>query len=310
MSAPLTLAALSADVRALLVERYEQWQSSVPWYRKAAAPVEEVPLYVSLERLIREQATELAALRADLRAEDDGVENLRADLARERHERETERRDARAELDRERTERRACFDRKNELSHETIALRAELAAAYAQRDRQREKADTASRLYLEKQSEWARFLFRIMRCSAESGVKLPTDDEEAAGRTLDVFVREIARGYRRARLMLALLEGERETWRSEALLYREGVVWNVDCLGCAGLLTKLRAAEEANERTGAELAAPLGGDDGVIASIEQMHREDANPQACLVPPEGWVCSRPRGHGGPCAASPFDEGGRP
>jgi hypothetical protein len=59
MGAPLRMGMLSDGVRVRLRERYEQWQATGPWYRRAPEPTEEVSLYLSLERLIREQMGEL-----------------------------------------------------------------------------------------------------------------------------------------------------------------------------------------------------------------------------------------------------------
>jgi hypothetical protein len=59
MGAPLRMGMLSDGVRARLRERYEQWQTALPWYRRAPEPTEEVSVYLSLERLIREQTAEL-----------------------------------------------------------------------------------------------------------------------------------------------------------------------------------------------------------------------------------------------------------
>lgn len=171
---------LAADTVAWLRERHPQWQAARPWYRQGPVPVEVVPVYLSLERAIRE-------------------------------------------------------------------LRAELADAYAQRDRQRDKADVASRLYLDKQSEWARDMFRMVRYAAESGVKLPTDEEEAAGRTLDVFVREIARGYKRARLALVALQQRRDVDRWEIQQYRDTICLETTCTNCAQLLLKMHELEDGPE---------------------------------------------------------------
>lgn len=41
------------------------------------------------------------------------------------------------------------------------------------------------------------------------------------------------------------------------------------------------------------------------APIETFIRKH-DPHACPVPPDGWTCSRPRGHVGPCAASPEND----
>lgn len=60
MAPPLRMDLLSTDVRAFLRERYEQWQTTVPWYRRAPEIVEEAPLYLALERLIRELRAKLA----------------------------------------------------------------------------------------------------------------------------------------------------------------------------------------------------------------------------------------------------------
>ena len=57
------------------------------------------------------------------------------------------------------------------------------------------------------------------------------------------------------------------------------------------------------ERQGTELMQRLAATEMERQSLEQRLAEIG---PCDVPPEGWVCSRPKGHSGPCAATEVGE----
>lgn len=43
----------------------------------------------------------------------------------------------------------------------------------------------------------------------------------------------------------------------------------------------------------------------IVAAMEEHIAEfPAGPETCTKPPEGWRCTRPKGHEGPCSAVPI------
>ena len=54
-------------------------------------------------------------------------------------------------------------------------------------------------------------------------------------------------------------------------------------------------------------AQSLSARDWSVAELiaEKLDAEAApEPESCTVPPEGWYCTRQKGHEGPCAAHPM------
>lgn len=67
------------------------------------------------------------------------------------------------------------------------------------------------------------------------------------------------------------------------------------------------AQGEANQymlfRDGRWFAAVQMNGEQLVAEQEVFFSSIATPHKCLLPPEGWTCSRRAGHSGPCAATP-------
>jgi hypothetical protein len=105
-------------------------------------------------------------------------------------------------------------------------------------------AEQDAALYRKKHEEWTRGFVAVMQAAMASGLSLPTAEEEAAGRTIVVFVREIATGYRRARLALEMLRSDRDLRREEANDYSRAICFETTCLGCARLLEQMHALED------------------------------------------------------------------
>jgi hypothetical protein len=134
------------------------------------------------------------------------------------------------------------------------AARGELAQVRIDRDH-----------YREKHAEWTRGFVAIMQAAMASGLRLPTDTEEAGGRDIVSFVREIATGYKQACLALAMLQTERDVRVGEVASYRRAVCFEMSCLHCAQRLEQMhryhetvRALVESLPRCSVDLDPPLG----------------------------------------------------
>lgn len=68
-------------------------------------------------------------------------------------------------------------------------------------------------------------------------------------------VGEMARALRTEPDRVRAITADRDAERAMRKSYEEGIAWETSCLGCARLLTGLRAAEERAERAEAELRA-------------------------------------------------------
>lgn len=45
-------------------------------------------------------------------------------------------------------------------------------------------------------------------------------------------------------------------------------------------------------------------DNLIVAIVKAFEQPQPEPLPCLIPPPGWICTRARGHDGPCAAHPI------
>jgi hypothetical protein len=275
---------LSADVVPWLRDRHAQWQSASPWYRQGPLPVEVVPLYLTLERAIRAQRAEIKALGDEVAEACALVPwpakpTTAVELARRAVDKHAALASALdAAVARAEAAERLAFRGKTLLDRAVAAEwklgeerarwamlisagYADAAAAIGFMMRQSERiidltlaeekqearaveAEKDATFYREKHEEWTRGMVRILGALLEAGVKLPTDEEEEAGRTIDVFVRELARDYKRTRLALAMLQNEREVRVGEVASYRAAICYETTCLTCGHLYPRLHELEE------------------------------------------------------------------